>query len=145
MDLPDSMKRVSLEPKMVNIYEEFAQVGTMYVCPPSTAVLFQYLIPNDGYSYQLASFMWEFWMDGFEQVTPGPLLCYGAFSMTRNPYVWHWVTAGWVYGWTEHYPTRLGGMAQRYPGVYGMYVNNTSLNPTEMGIAIFMYKKYVES
>ena len=144
MDLEDAMTRVSREPRMVNIHEEFVQVGEVIDIPAETAVVFEYFIPDDGYKYHLASFMWALWVSQESASLPGPLLCHGAFSLTRNPEDWNLITMGYVYGFTEHEPTKLGALALRYPCVYGAYVDNTSAQGIIAGAAIFMYRKYVE-
>jgi len=126
MDFPTHVKRVSTEPTMVNAYDTYVLSLSHSLLDPNTAYVKEYLIPDDGYVYQLAELDWYVPRFYPTDAFPGPVFVWGGFSLVRDPPSWTWISGGWCYSHVTHSPAKLGMIAHQYPSAYGMYVWNSS-------------------
>jgi len=145
MDLPEGMRRVSREPKMVNQYMDYVQVMYPYILWPDVEWILQYSIPDDGYTYQLAEIEWySYGFSGYEAYA-GPIFVNSGFALDQDDVDWNWISGGWCQHHVRHVPAKQGMLAQRYPGAYGAYSWNPSGGYITIYVVINMYKKWVES
>ena len=142
MDLFDSMERVAREPRMVNLYDSYAQGYFSGIMGPSSITMFQHNLPNDGLIYVLDSIdvypIFWFGLGGY----PGPLQTWLAFAFNQSAPSWIYNAEKYVYGYERIQLTRQGALALSYPGCFGCEVNNNSNGYIGIYVVMMMFSKY---